>query len=124
MVKRRIKLLIVDDERDICDFERSFFEKRNLKTYAAHTAAQAISLARKVQPDIATIDIHMGKANGQAILKKVLKISPRCRCLIVTWDKEKAMEAKIIGAVDFLIKPVDLKDLERSVNRMIKKIRK
>jgi len=121
MFKKKPTLLIVDDEKDICDFERSFFQRRNFKTYTAQTAAKAITLAKKFQPDIAAIDIHMGKENGQEVLKRLLRVSPRSKCLMITWDKEKALEAKIIGAVDFLIKPVDLKELERSINRIMKK---
>lgn len=122
--KRKIKLLVVDDEKDICRFEKSFFERRNFNTYTAQDPTKAISQARKVNPDIAIIDIHMGKRNGTDVLKKLLKVSPQCKCLMVTWDKEQALQAKKIGAIDFLIKPIEVKDLGEAVNRIIKKPKK
>lgn len=119
--KRKIKLLIIDDEKDICKFEKSYFERRNFNTYTAQTATEAIAQAKKANPDIAIIDIHMGKRNGIDILKKLLKVFPRCKCVMVTWDKERALQAKKIGAIDFLIKPTEIKELEKTINRIIKK---
>lgn len=125
MLKKKIKLLIIDDEKDICEFEKIYFDKRNLDTYAAQTGTKAVTLAKRIKPDIALIDIHMTRGiSGIDILKKLLKVSPLSKCVMVTWDKERALEAKKIGAIDFLIKPVELPDLEGSVNRIIKKLKK
>lgn len=125
MPEKRIKLLIVDDEKDICDFEKIYFDKRGLETFAAQTGTKAVALAKRIKPDIALIDIHMTKGvSGIEILKKLMKVSPFSKCVMVTWDKEKAIEAKKTGAVDFLIKPVELPELENSVNRIIKKLKK
>ncbi len=123
-IKKKIKLLIIDDEKDICEFEKNYFDKRNLETHTAQDTKQAVILAKKVLPDIAIIDIHMRAESGIDILKKLLQVYSGCKCIMVTWDKEKAKEAKKLGAVDFVIKPVELSDLERSVNKIIKKIRK
>jgi len=122
MPKLKVKLLIIDDEKDICEFQKSYFKKRGLDTYTSQTGAKALALARKARPDIAIIDIHLSKgADGLEILKKLLKINPLCRCIMVSWDREKAEEAKTLGATGFLIKPVVLPELERAVNKIIKK---
>lgn len=125
MFKKKIKLLIVDDEKDICDFEKSYLEKRNFDVSTAQTGAKAIALTKRVKPDIALIDIHMSKGiGGMEILQKLLKVRPQCRCIMATWDKEKALEAKKLGAVDVLIKPGEIEDLENTVNRVVKKLAK
>jgi DNA-binding NtrC family response regulator len=122
MPKRKCRLLIIDDEKDICEFQKSYFKKRGLDTYTSQTGPKAISLARKAKPDIAIIDIHLSKgADGLEILKKLLKIHPLCRCIMVSWDREKVEEAKTLGAAGFLVKPVMLPELEKAVNKIIKK---
>ncbi|MBI5145162.1 MAG: response regulator [Candidatus Omnitrophica bacterium] len=124
-LKKKIKLLIVDDEKDICWFEKLFFQRHNFKIYTAQTGSKAITSAKKVKPDLALIDIHMKEgAGGIQILQNLRKTHPKCKCIIVTWDKEKALEAKRLGAVDFVLKPAELKDLEKSVNRVAKTLKK
>lgn len=124
MPKTKIKLLIVDDEKDICKFEKNYFAKRKLTTYAAQSLTAAVALAKRIKPEIALIDIHLTKrVSGIDILKKILKASPLSKCVMVTWDKAKALEAKKSGAVDYLLKPVELKHLEGAVNKIIKKLK-
>lgn len=118
MAKKEKRLLIIDDEKDICDFEKSYFEKKDFKALTANTGASGIKLAKTKKPDVAIIDIHLSKGmGGLEVLKKLRKISPKCKCIMVTWDKEKAREAKELGAVGFVIKPNDIKQLEKAVNK-------
>lgn len=124
MRKEKIKLLVIDDEKEICEFTKNIFAKRNLDTYAAESGTKAITIAKKINPDIALIDIHMGKESGIDILKKLLKVSPKCKCIMVTWDKERAQQAKKTGAVDILVKPAKLKDLVEIVNKAVKRLSK
>lgn len=125
MVHKKIKLLIVDDEKDICEFEKSYLKRRNFDVSTAQTGTKALTLARRAKPDIALIDIHMAKGiSGIEILKKLLKTHPKCKCIMATWDRERAQQAKKIGAVDILIKPAKIKDLEKTVNRVAKKLNK
>lgn len=123
--KNKIKLLVIDDEKDICEFEKRYFAKRNLETYTAQSATKAVSLAKRVKPDIALIDIHMSKGiGGIEILKKLLKTHPGCKCIMATWDKEKALAAKKLGAIGVLVKPAEIEDLEKKVNRIAEKLTK
>lgn len=125
MLKKRIKLLIIDDEKDICAFEKSYFKRRNLTVHTAQTATKALTLAKKIKPEVVLIDIHMTKGiSGLEILEKLRKVSPLCKCIIVSWDKDKISQAKELGAVDFLIKPIELPSLEKAVYKIIKKLEK
>jgi len=118
---RKLKLLIIDDEQDICRFEKYIFEKNNFKVYTAQTGTEALRVAKKVQPDIALIDIHLRKsASGLEILERLLKIASNCKCIMASWDREKASEAKKKGAVGFLIKPTEVKDLVGIVKKAAK----
>ena len=123
--KRKIKLLIVDDEKDVCIFEKSYLEKRGFTVVTALTGASGVTLANKVRPDIAIIDIHMEKGiDGIEVLQRLLQAHPSCKCIMVTWDKQKALEAKGLGAMDILIKPVELKELEGAIHKAAKQGRR
>lgn len=120
MPKKKLKLLIVDDEKDICKHEENIFMRRGFETYSARNESQAVSWAKKVMPDIAIIDIHLGKEDGINTLKRILEVSPCCRNIMVTWDKEKALEAKKVGAVGFVIKPTVAEELVKAVGKAAK----
>lgn len=125
MFKKKIKLLIIDDEKDICNFEKTYLEKRNFNVSTAQSGTKAMAVAKRVKPDIALVDIHMAKGiGGVEILQKLLKVQPQCKCIMATWDKEKAIEAKKLGAVDILIKPAEIADLEKVVTRIAKQLSK
>ncbi len=118
MAKDKIKLLIIDDEKDICEFEQSYFEKRGFEVLTARTGKSGVNLAKTKKPEVAIIDIHMAKEmDGIEALQRILAFNPKCKCIMVTWDKERAGEAKKSGAVGFVIKPNNIEDLEKAVKR-------
>lgn len=125
MSNKRLKLLLIDDEKDICSFEKSYFEKHNFSVSCAYTGLSGVKLARKQKPDIALIDIYLSKRmDGIQTLQKLLKLNPECKCIMTTWDKERALEAKKLGAVDILIKPTEIRTLEKAVFKTAKQILK
>lgn len=125
MPKKKSKLLVVDDEKDICVFVKLLFKKAGFLTYSTLSAVQALRLAKKIKPDIALLDIHLKRgANGLEVLKGIRKSVPACRCVMVTWDKdeERIKEAKAIGAINYLTKPLTTVQLLKVVKSISKKI--
>ena len=125
MSGKKIKLLIIDDEHEICKYEKAIFQRRDFKVRTAQTGSKALALANTTNPDMALIDIHMQKGiSGLEILEELLKISPACKCIMVTWDKENALKAKKMGAADYVIKPTRLENLEKAINKVAKLVGK
>lgn len=125
MLGDKIKLLVIDDENEICKYEKTIFERQNFKVQTAQTGSKALAIAKTAKPDMALIDIHMAKGiSGLEILEKLLKISPACKCIMVTWDKENALKAKKMGATDYVIKPTRLENLEKAINKVAKLVSK
>lgn len=126
MAEKKMKLLIVDDEKDICSFVKMLFRKTGFLVYGATSGRQAVSLAKKIKPDIALIDIHLKTGiDGLEVLRQTREISPPCRCAMVTWDKTqgKMKEAKSLGAASYLTKPLTAKQLLQVVSRIAKTVR-
>jgi CheY-like chemotaxis protein len=127
MKGKRVKLLIVDDEKDICGFAKLLFRKKGFLAYSALSGVGALRLAKKIKPDIALLDIHLrGAINGIEVLDLLRQSLPDCRCVMVTWDKEQAKmkEAKKLGAVSYLTKPLTTAQLLRVIDAVAKGIRK
>lgn len=119
MAGRKIKLLVVDDEKEICEFVKLLFSKRGFLVYTALSGGEAINIARKARPEIILIDIHLEKGiDGLRLLKQIRGFLPGCRCIMVTWDKAQAKikEAKKLGAVSYLAKPLTVSQLFKTVD--------
>lgn len=118
MAKQEKKILIIDDEKDICKYEKLFFERWGFEVLTAQTGEAGIKLVKSKKPDMAIIDIHMEEGmDGLLALQKIRSLRPECKCIMVTWDEEKAKEAKKLGAVDYIIKPNEIKDIEKAVKK-------
>ncbi|MBI4706912.1 MAG: response regulator [Candidatus Omnitrophica bacterium] len=123
MLKRKMKLLVVDDEKDICHFVKLLFKKEGFLVYSALSGTQALNAARKIKPDITLLDIYLKKGiTGLEVLEQIRKSVPNCRNIMVTWDKaeEKMQEAKKLGAVSYLTKPLTVTQLLKVVTRIAK----
>lgn len=126
MINKKIKLLVVDDEKEICKFVKLLFDKEGFITYSALSNSEAIRIAKKVQPQVALLDIYLKRGKtGLDVLKQIKNTAPSCKCIMVTWDKAESMikEAKAEGAVSYLTKPLTTDQLLKVVNRVVKSIR-
>ena len=115
------KLLVVDDEVEICEFLRSFFEDRNYDVATAHSGAAALEQVEKVMPHIVLLDVHMPGMDGMAVLKKIKEKYPVMKVIMVTAleTREKIEEAMRLGADNYITKPLSLEYLEKDVQEKI-----
>ncbi len=116
------KLLVVDDEEEICDFLRSFFEDRQYIVETAHSGIQAIEKARKFGPHIILLDIQMPEMDGIKALKIIKEENPKIKVIMVTAveTKEKIEESMRLGADNYITKPLSLEYLENDVQEKLK----
>lgn len=120
-----IRLLVVDDEVDICDFVRNFFKEREFEVFVAHDGKEALGIVDSVDPHIVLLDLKMPVMGGMETLKEISKRKPDTKVIIVTAveDVEKAEEAKQHNAVEYITKPLVLEQLERTVMTIAEQIK-
>ena len=120
-----LRLLVVDDEVDICDFVKNFFKERNFDVFVAYNGSEALSIVETSRPDIVLLDIVMPGIDGIETLKMIKKIDNEVKVIMVTAveDTEKANEAKRYGAVEYITKPLLLEQLERTVFTIAEQLR-
>lgn len=108
------KILIADDEGIVTD-SLQFIIKKNFGgdclVSIAKNGRQAIEQAESFQPDIAFLDIQMPGINGLKAMEEIRAHNPKVKTLILTaYDNfDYAKEAIRLGAVDYLLKPVNKK---------------
>jgi len=120
------KLLVVDDEIDVCDFVKSFFEERNYTVFTASDGEEALRVVKRQQPDIILLDIRMKRMNGIETLKKIREFDKYVDVIMVTAveEKDKIDAAKALGARKYITKPLVLEELEHAVYETQKRIGK
>ena len=114
----RKKLLVVDNEAEVCNFVKMFFERRGFRVLRAHGASEAVSLAKEHQPHIILLDVRMKQSeDGISVLPKIRHASPQSKVLMTTAvdDKISMTRAKLLGAARYITKPLVLEDLEEAV---------
>ena len=120
-----LKLLVVDDEVDVCDFVKNFFKERNFEVFVAYDGKEALSVVESRDPDIILLDIKMPVMDGMETLKAIRKRDDNIRIIMITAveDAEKAEEAKHHGVVEYITKPLLLEQLERTVLTVAEQIK-
>ena len=116
------KLLVVDDETDICDFVKTFFKDRGFHVFTALNGEEALYIAKKDRPDLVLLDIKMKGMDGLAALKHFKELDRSIKIIMVTAlaDQDKMHEAYKLGACDYITKPLILDYLEQTVLKNLK----
>lgn len=125
MTELRSKLLIVDDEVEICDFLKMFFEDRNFDVEVAYNGADALQKAAVFKPAVMLLDIKIPGMDGLEVLRRIKKEFPAIRVLMVTAleTSEKINEALRLGADNYITKPLSLEYLENDVKEKLKNLK-
>ena len=116
------KLLVVDDEHDICDFVSNFFSERGFQVFTALSGEEALAVVKKERPELVLLDIKMTGMDGIAALKHIKAIDPSVKVVMVTAleDQDKMNEACKLGACEYITKPLVLDHLEQAVEKYLK----
>ncbi len=126
-IGKGLSIFILDDEKDICQYVKEFFVKRGFKVTAALNSKAAVGAIKKIKPHIALLDIRLSEKDktGLDVLKAVREKHPDCCCVMVTYmDDENIMrQAMDMGASDYLKKPLTLPELEKTINKIVKKVK-
>ncbi len=108
------RILVVDDEQEVCDMLKKFLTRREHTVYTALDGEEALSIVKEERPHIVLLDIRMPKMNGIECLKCIKEIDKEVGVIMITAVKEEEIgkQALKLGAFDYITKPLSLKYLE------------
>ncbi len=119
-----LRAIIIDDEQSGINSIKLLIQKyiSDLKVVAETTEAiKGIELIENYQPDIVFLDIHMPHLNGFELLEKLM--FKGFNLVFTTAHQEHALQALKNNAVDYLLKPIDIEDLQIAINKVRSKSR-
>lgn len=121
--KKRPCILIVDDEESICDIISDYLELRDFTCYTANSVDAALKVLENEHIDCIVSDIKMPGLSGLDLLKKVKSDWPDIAVILITGHGEigTAVTAMHEGAYDFILKPIQLEHITKSVMNALEK---
>lgn len=118
-----INAIIIDDERHSCDALKMLLGKCCQQVHVAaicYSGEEGIKRITELKPQLVFLDIEMPHMNGFQMLEQLPKID--FEIIFTTSYDQYAITAFKFSALDYLLKPVDREELEKAVQRVIKKI--
>lgn len=121
-MNRQIKILIVDDHQLVrVGIKRLLDDVKNFKVVAeASTGEDAVDLVRQTQPDVVLMDASMPGIGGLEATKKILRINPAIKVIVVSSHTEEPYPSRFLqaGAVGYLTKGTPLPEMVEAVTKV------
>ena len=116
------KILIVDDDANICELLRLYLEKDGFDTVVANDGEQAVEYASKYSPDLILLDIMLPKLDGWQVCREIRKTSETPIIMLTakgeTFDKILGLE---LGADDYVSKPFNTKEVIARIKAVLRR---
>jgi two-component system, NtrC family, response regulator len=118
------RLLVVDDKANMRELLESAFTDRGFEVDTASSGEDAIALLADNPYDVVITDLSMPGKNGLDVLRAAKTAAVDTEVIIITayGTIETAVEAMRLGACDFIAKPFKLNEIERKVDKILRKI--
>ncbi len=120
------KILIIDDEEELCELLRLTFEPRKHKVYTANDGEEGLKVAERRKPDVIILDIKMPKMKGYECLGKMRSMPNIADIPVVVMtsltdsgEQNDARWAKSLEVADFISKPVEPFHLLERIEKLL-----
>ena len=117
--KDKIKILILDDEKQFTEELSGFFMDSDFESFEANTAADGRKILNNNEIDLLILDVRLPGVNGLDILKDVKIQYPCMEVIIISahGDMDTVIKAMRLGAFDYLRKPFRFIDIQIAIER-------
>lgn len=113
------KILVVDDEKEICTFFSYLLRKKGYEITSVQSGREALAIIEGEKFHLALLDLKLPDLDGLTLLKKIKEKTCRCQVIIMTGYStvKSAITAMQLGALDYIEKPFDdLNELEKLID--------
>ena len=116
------KILVADDDLNICELLRLYLEKEGLEVVMAHDGEEAVARFESEKPSLILLDIMMPKLDGWQVCRQIRQKSD-CPIIMLTakgetFDKVLGLE---LGADDYVVKPFDTKEIVARIKAVLRR---
>lgn len=118
---KKIKILIVDDEKDFAEALAERLELRGVEAEVRTDGEAALAFISETPPDVVILDIKMPGIDGFEVLRRIKASHPQLPVILLTGhssikDGIRGME---LGANDYLLKPINIQELITKVEAAV-----
>ncbi|MBQ3110082.1 MAG: response regulator transcription factor [Clostridia bacterium] len=121
-MKKTPRIMIVDDDANICELVRLYLEKEGFETVVCLDGERALEEYKNRKCDLTILDIMMPKVDGITVCREIRKISDTPIIMLTakgeTFDKVLCLE---LGADDYIVKPFEGKELVARVKAVLRR---
>jgi DNA-binding response OmpR family regulator len=114
------RILIIDDDADVAIIVRNILEFEHFVVFSASNGKEGIALASQYQPDLVLCDLNMPVTDGYEVLAAIKRDDKLADIPVVfltgLTERHQVRKGMILGADDYLTKPVDAEDLLKTVH--------
>ena len=117
------KILVVDDDKNICELLRLYLEKEGYSVILAHDGEEALIKFETLHPELVLLDIMLPGLDGWQVCREIRKKSQTPIIMLTakgeTFDKVLGLE---LGADDYVVKPFDTKEIIARVKAVLRRV--
>ena len=116
------KILVVDDEKNICDLLRMYLEKEGYSVVMAHNGVDAVNTFASENPDLILLDIMLPQLDGWQVCREIRKTLETPIIMITAKDEvfDKVLGLEL-GADDYVTKPFDTKEIVARIKAVLRR---
>ena len=119
------KVLVVDDDKNICELLKLYLQKEGFETYFAYDGSQAVTSAKENKPDIIVLDVMMPVINGWEACKLIRQFTDVPIIMLTALDTtENKVQGLSIGADDYIVKPFEPVEVVARINAHLRRANK
>ena len=115
------RILIIDDDMDMCNLLGRFLGKKGFETEAGHSGNKGIAKFKESKFDVVLCDFRLGDKEGREVLKEIKQIDPYAIVIIITGysDIKTAVDVIKAGAFDYITKPLIPEEVLNVIGRAL-----
>ncbi len=118
-----MKILVVDDEENIRTILKRTFQKEGYSVFTASSGNEALNELHRTSFDLVITDLRIPDGDGLRLLKQINSLYPDTMVMVITAyaSTESAVEAMKSGAIDYIVKPINIEELRIVVRNALEK---
>ena len=115
------RILIIDDDMDMCSLLSRFLQRKGFEAAVAHNGNKGIAAFKENEFDIVLCDFRLGDMEGREVLKQIKAINPSIIVIIITGysDIKTAVDVIKHGAYDYITKPLIPDEVLNVINKSL-----
>ena len=118
------RAMVVDDEAALADVVASYLRREHFEVTVCHDGAEAVAMARQVDPDVVVLDLGLPGIDGFEVCRQLRTFSDAYVVMLTARDAEMdTVVGLTVGADDYIIKPFSPRELVARIRAMLRRPR-